>query len=72
MSLTLALMISVAMKAARSAPRSEPAKSHAFPAESEAAQRPFGGVVGEANSVVIEEGRESLEHDRARISAQIL
>ena len=71
MSLSFAVPISVYMNAARSPPRSEPANSHAFAAEGHTAQRAFGGVVGQADTTVVEEPGERgpvLQHivDRTR------
>ena len=67
MSLIFAVPIRVYMKAARSPPRSEPAKSR-LPAEGDAAQGALGGVVREADAAVVEEARErvpALEHVEA-------
>ena len=52
-------MISVDMAAARSAPRSEPAKSHDFAAQGQAAQRALGRVVRQADPAVVEEAGEA-------------
>src|SRR5262245_22336383 len=59
-SLSFAVMISVAMMAARSAPRSEPANSHEFVSESEAAQRAFRCIVRETDAPVVDEAGEPL------------
>ena len=64
-SLSFAVWMSVYMTAARSAPRSRAGEQPRLPAESETAQSPFGGIVGQANPSVFEEageGRPARQH----------
>ena len=59
-SLSFAVVISVVMAAARSAPRSEPAKSHDFLAKRKTSERPLGGVVRQADPAVVEEAGKAV------------
>jgi hypothetical protein len=58
MSFNLAVWIRVYITAARSRPRSEPANTHDFTAERDAAQFSFGSIVGQANASIDEEAGE--------------
>ena len=65
MSLSLAVMISVVMAAARSAPRSVAGEQPCPAAKGKTAQCPFGGIVREANPAIPGEAGEAipaLEH----------
>src|SRR4051794_19532469 len=64
-SLSLAVMISVVMAAARSAPRSEPAKSHDFLPQRKSSKSTLGCIVREADPAVFDEAGKpvpTLEH----------
>ena len=54
-SFSLAVEIRVTMNAARSAPRSEPANSQDLRPSAKPPERPFGGIVGQADPAVLEE-----------------
>jgi hypothetical protein len=56
----MALMISVAMAAARSAPRSEPANIHDFLPNANPRPCAFGCIVGETNPSIFDQADKTL------------